>query len=90
MSGKCRPSLRRKTLEKLELCVKLHQISITDYKCVKAAFERVAEHENAVGCEFCKDGHTFIGAEILLGNDAEWHLIKYCPNCGTKLGADKK
>lgn len=47
MSGKCRPSLRRKTLKKLELCVKLHQISITDYECVKAAFERLAEHENS-------------------------------------------
>lgn len=47
MSGKCRPSLRRKTLEKLELCVKLHQISITDYECVKAAFEKLEERGSA-------------------------------------------
>lgn len=88
MSGKCRPSLRRKTLEKLELCVKLHQISITDYECVKVAFERLEEyeeHRQEERCEFCEDGHSFIGAEILLGNDSEWHTIKYCPNCGAKF-----
>ena len=36
-------------------------------------------------CEFCKDGKTFLGAVLVLGNDDNWHRIKYCPNCGAKM-----
>lgn len=36
-------------------------------------------------CEFCKDGITFWGAELILDNDGNWHRIRYCPNCGAKL-----
>lgn len=33
-------------------------------------------------CEYCKDGKSFIGARMLLGNDGKWHEINNCPNCG--------
>ena len=36
-------------------------------------------------CEFCKDGKTFLGAVLVLGNDGNWHSIRYCPNCGAKM-----
>lgn len=36
-------------------------------------------------CEYCKDGKSFIGARMLLGNDGKWHDINNCPNCGAKM-----
>ena len=36
-------------------------------------------------CEYCKDGKSFIGARIFLGNDGKWHEINNCPNCGAKM-----
>ena len=45
MSGKCRPCLREKTLANLDLASRLGHISMTDYKCVKAVFEKLAEYE---------------------------------------------
>ena len=36
-------------------------------------------------CEYCKDGKSFIGARLILGNDGEWHEINNCPNCGAKM-----
>lgn len=36
-------------------------------------------------CEYCKDGKSFIGARMLLGNDGKWHDINNCPNCGRDL-----
>ena len=39
-------------------------------------------------CDFCKDGKSFIGARLLLGNDGKWHEIKCCPNCGAKMDGD--
>ena len=39
-------------------------------------------------CEFCKDGKTFLGAVLVLGNDGNWHSIRYCPNCGAKMDED--
>lgn len=37
-------------------------------------------------CEFCKDGKTFWGAELILDNEGNWHNIEYCPICGAKMG----
>ena len=39
MSGKCRPSLRKKTLVNLDRASRSGYISMTDYNCVKVAFE---------------------------------------------------
>lgn len=39
-------------------------------------------------CEFCKDGKTFLNSEWVLGNDSEWHRIRYCPNCGAKMDSE--
>lgn len=36
-------------------------------------------------CEFCKDGITFWGAELILDNEGNWHRIRYCPICGAKM-----
>lgn len=80
MSGKCRPSLRRKTLEKLELCVKLHQISITDYECVKAAFERLAEYEKndeVIDNTPCNN---------IENSRLEIPRLYCCPKCSTVIG----
>ena len=49
-----------------------------DYKM----FEPVDAHNR---CEYCKDGKTFIGAALILGNDGKWHKINHCPNCGAKM-----
>lgn len=37
-------------------------------------------------CKLCKDGKTILGATHSLENDGEWHKIKYCPNCGKRIG----
>lgn len=36
-------------------------------------------------CEFCKDGKTFLGAELIAGNDGNLHSIRYCPVCGAQM-----
>jgi hypothetical protein len=36
-------------------------------------------------CEYCQDGKSFIGARLMLGNDCQWHDIRYCPNCGADM-----
>ena len=38
-------------------------------------------------CKFCKDG-TFIGASLMMGNDGDWHKIRFCPNCGAVMRGD--
>ncbi len=45
MSGKCSPCLRRKTLVNLDRASRLGHISMTDYNCVKAVFEKLEEYE---------------------------------------------
>lgn len=45
MSGKCRPSLRKKTLVNLDRASRSGYISMTDYNCVKAVFEELEEYE---------------------------------------------
>ena len=57
------------------------------------AFDSAVENATAVDaapvvhgrCEYCKDGKSFIGARMLLGNDGKWHDINNCPNCGAKM-----
>lgn len=39
-------------------------------------------------CEFCKDGTSFIGQRMFFGNDANWHIIKFCPHCGHRMDAE--
>ena len=93
MSGKCRPSLRKKTLAN----VMRSPLSITDKECVKAVFEKF---ENMVevrhgqwiehyayecwhyDCPFCDDGYATKERDITPPN--------YCPNCGARMdgGAD--
>lgn len=45
MSGKCRPCLRKKTLANLDRASRANYISMTDYNCVKAVFEKLEEYE---------------------------------------------
>lgn len=45
MSGKCRPCLRKKTLENLTDAFFRGNISATDYNCVKVAFDKIEEYE---------------------------------------------
>lgn len=45
MSGKCRPCLRKKTLENLYRMWCARYLSMTDYICVRTAFEKLEEYE---------------------------------------------
>lgn len=78
MGGKCRPGLRRKTLKELELCVKLHQISITDYECVKAVFEKLEEYENV--------GEA---SDMALDDDTRIPVSYCCPRCRAIMRANR-
>lgn len=49
MSGKCRPSLRPKTLEN----VKRSNLSITDKRCIEEAFRRLDEIVYCRECAWC-------------------------------------
>ena len=49
MSGKCRPSLRPKTLEN----VKYSNLSKTDKECIAAVFERFENMVEVVRCKDC-------------------------------------
>lgn len=61
------------------------------YKMFENALEETptvdAEPVKQERCEFCKDGKTFLGAVLVLGNDGNWHSIRYCPSCGAKMDA---
>lgn len=45
MSGKCRPCLRIKTLANLDRASRAGYISMTDYNCIRAVFEKLEEYE---------------------------------------------
>ena len=49
MSGKCRPCLRKKTLASLYEAWCRNNISTTDFNCVMAAFDKLAEYEKREG-----------------------------------------
>ena len=75
MSGKCRPSLRAKTLEN----VKRSKLSQTDKDCIQAVFERftpkkVVKH-NGSELYHCPNCDTYF-----LGNG-----FKHCTDCGQAL-----
>ena len=59
----------------LELCSAIHVVTL-------ALQEPERKKER---CEYCKDGKSFIGQVVILGNDATWHKINYCPNCGADM-----
>ena len=40
-------------------------------------------------CDYCKDGTSFIGAIVFMGNDSKFHKFEYCPNCGAKMDGGK-
>lgn len=78
MSGKCRPSLRAKTLENVKRC----NLSQTDKNCIQAVFERFTP-KKPVDKEFVEDvslnycpccNVRFIG----------WGM-KFCGECGQAL-----
>ena len=80
MSGKCRPSLRAKTLEN----VKRSNLSQTDKNCIEAVFDKLTPKKptdikgrhwgksKGGNCPICKSGV----------NSLEYH---YCRRCGCKL-----
>lgn len=98
MSGKCRPSLRKKTLAN----VMRSPLSVTDKECVKAVFERF---DNMVEVKHGRWMHSLpvrvksaernipIATEYLYTQCSECKhcfLMKmdgfnYCPNCGVKM-----
>ena len=65
MSGKCRPSLRPKTLEN----VKYSNLSKTDKECIAAVFERF---ENMVEVVRCKDCKHYCLSYSAKPNEARW------------------
>ena len=70
MPGKCRPSLRAKTLEN----VMRSNLSTTDKECIKAVFER-CEAEPVVRCKDCKHGRE---SEYAFAVDTKKPLCDCC------------
>ena len=64
----------------------------TDYgEFLVAAIEALQEQkQKKERCEYCKDGKSFIGQRVILGNDSTCHIINYCPNCGTDMRGKKR
>ena len=64
----------------------------TDYgEFLVAAIEALHEPERKKErCEYCKDGKSFIGQVAILGNDATWHKINYCPHCGADMRGEEE
>lgn len=56
MSGKARPSLRKKTLENVRFC----NLSQTDKECIFEVFRRYEEMPELVRCKDCK--YAYINA----------------------------
>lgn len=93
MPGKCRPSLRDKTLEN----VMRSSLSSTDKECIKAVFERyeaepvkhgrwieaAAYNDGVLNTAYCSVCRTFLPVR-------NWDYHNYCPTCGAKMdGGDE-
>lgn len=64
----------------LELCSAIYVVT-----------KALQEPERKKGrCECCKDGKSFIGQVVILGNDSTCHKINYCPNCGAEMRKGKE
>ena len=87
MPGKCRPSLRAKTLEN----VMRSNLSVTDKECIKAAFDlndvlqrREAEPVRHGRWIISSDGYYPYCSECK-ERPKSGDMTKHCPNCGAKM-----
>ena len=61
------------------------------FEALRMAIEALHEPERKKErCEYCKDGKSFIGQVAILGNDATWHKINYCPHCGADMRGEEE
>lgn len=80
MSGKARPSLRRKTLENVRFC----NLSDTDKKCIYAVFEaKDVKHGQWGQPRIFKDGMGLFRCSVC--GEASIRRFKFCPECGAKM-----
>lgn len=89
MSGKCRPSLRKKTLANV-VCSNL---STTDKECIKAVFERYTEpkrgrwEKSVVIRTDTSVLYDYTCSECRIVTD---RYSNFCPNCGAKMDGERK
>lgn len=86
MAGKCRPSLRRKTLEN----VKHSNLSQTDKDCITEVFKRYEETQREGEWKMGEDEEYEYGTCSVCGYkefNAFSQLLphNFCPNCGAKM-----
>ena len=80
MSGKARPSLRRKTLENVRYC----NLSETDKQCIYAVFaEKDVAHGQWGQPNRLKDGVGLWRCDQC--GEASIRRFKFCPECGAKM-----
>ena len=95
MPGKCRPSLREKTIEN----VRRSSLSKTDKECIEAVFARVGEEKTGrwmkteayphrVYCSLCYKTYV-TNEEVIQGRGWQPPIYcteaEYCPHCGAKM-----
>lgn len=91
MPGKCRPSLRVKTLEN----VKRSNLSTTDKECIKAVFDLAEPVRHGRWVNIIAGVIDSTGNCTNCGEEAVWRTrnkpYTICPNCGAKMdgGSDK-
>lgn len=88
MTGKCRPSLRKKTLRN----VMLSNLSVTDKECISAIFERYEAKEELHGRWIDAYPDIEPNPMFMYGICSECGFeqgiskyLNYCPNCGTLM-----
>lgn len=94
MPGKCRPSLRAKTLDN----VMRSNLSTTDKECIKGVFERCEAEPLRHGrwVEWWPAKHMILTGEEMLFRCSECDAkyadvegMRYCSYCGAKMDGDK-